>query len=479
MENSQNLSLSQRQQQTLAPLQLQYVKALEMTAPEFDDEVRRELDDNPALEAVDEDSTAETESFGESAEELQSADYSDPDEMPQYLLEAHNWSADGEMREHVAVSGGESLLESLQRQLNEMRGISDDERRIAGFIIGNIDDNGYLTRSPAALANDISIACNADVTTRQVNKVLKKVQLLDPPGIGAVDLRDTMLIQLRRRNDGSAAFRYAIAIVKDYFDLLSKMHLNRLRSSMWIPRDMLDEAMKIIRTLDPKPGAQVGGGEDARTRHITPDFYVEVDADDNITLSLGGNVPMLRVEESFTVDPEPTAKNGRLTRMEEAARAFVRQKRDEANLFINAARMRRETLRRVMTAIVGIQREFFLTDDPMKLKPMVLKDVSAVTGDDLSVISRATSGKYVATRQGIYPLKYFFNEHRKDGEDSSSYHVMEIIRSMIEKEDKTAPLSDDALADELKKRGFKVARRTVAKYRERLALPVARLRRRE
>lgn len=479
MENSQNLSLSQRQQQTLAPLQLQYVKALEMTAPEFDDEVRRELDDNPALEAVDEDTTAETESFGESAEELQSADYSDPDEMPQYLLEAHNWSADGEMREHVAVSGGESLLESLQRQLNEMRGISDDERRIAGFIIGNIDDNGYLTRSPAALANDISIACNADVTTRQVNKVLKKVQLLDPPGIGAVDLRDTMLIQLRRRNDGSAAFRYAIAIVKDYFDLLSKMHLNRLRSSMWIPRDMLDEAMKIIRTLDPKPGAQVGGGEDARTRHITPDFYVEVDADDNITLSLGGNVPMLRVEESFTVDPEPTAKNGRLTRMEEAARAFVRQKRDEANLFINAARMRRETLRRVMTAIVGIQREFFLTDDPMKLKPMVLKDVSAVTGDDLSVISRATSGKYVATRQGVYPLKYFFNEHRKDGEDSSSYHVMEIIRSMIEKEDKTAPLSDDALADELKKRGFKVARRTVAKYRERLALPVARLRRRE
>lgn len=479
MENSQNLSLSQRQQQTLAPLQLQYVKALEMTAPEFDDEVRRELDDNPALEAVDEDSPAETESFGESAEELQSADYSDPDEMPQYLLEAHNWSADGEMREHVAVSGGESLLESLQRQLNEMRGISDDERRIAGFIIGNIDDNGYLTRSPAALANDISIACNADVTTRQVNKVLKKVQLLDPPGIGAVDLRDTMLIQLRRRNDGSAAFRYAIAIVKDYFDLLSKMHLNRLRSSMWIPRDMLDEAMKIIRTLDPKPGAQVGGGEDARTRHITPDFYVEVDADDNITLSLGGNVPMLRVEESFTVDPEPTAKNGRLTRMEEAARAFVRQKRDEANLFINAARMRRETLRRVMTAIVGIQREFFLTDDPMKLKPMVLKDVSAVTGDDLSVISRATSGKYVATRQGIYPLKYFFNEHRKDGEDNSSYHVMEIIRSMIDKEDKTAPLSDDALADELKKRGFKVARRTVAKYRERLALPVARLRRRE
>lgn len=479
MENSQNLSLSQRQQQTLAPLQLQYVKALEMTAPEFDDEVRRELDDNPALEAVDEDSPAETESFGESAEELQSADYSDPDEMPQYLLEAHNWSADGEMREHVAVSGGESLLESLQRQLNEMRGISDDERRIAGFIIGNIDDNGYLTRSPAALANDISIACNADVTTRQVNKVLKKVQLLDPPGIGAVDLRDTMLIQLRRRNDGSAAFRYAIAIVKDYFDLLSKMHLNRLRSSMWIPRDMLDEAMKIVRTLDPKPGAQVGGGEDARTRHITPDFYVEVDADDNITLSLGGNVPMLRVEESFTVDPEPTAKNGRLTRMEEAARAFVRQKRDEANLFINAARMRRETLRRVMTAIVGIQREFFLTDDPMKLKPMVLKDVSAVTGDDLSVISRATSGKYVATRQGVYPLKYFFNEHRKDGEDSSSYHVMEIIRSMIEKEDKTAPLSDDALADELKKRGFKVARRTVAKYRERLALPVARLRRRE
>ena len=479
MENSQNLSLSQRQQQTLAPLQLQYVKALEMTAPEFDDEVRRELDDNPALEAVDEDSPAETESFGESAEELQSADYSDPDEMPQYLLEAHNWSADGEMREHVAVIGGESLLESLQRQLNEMRGISDDERRIAGFIIGNIDDNGYLTRSPAALANDISIACNADVTTRQVNKVLKKVQLLDPPGIGAVDLRDTMLIQLRRRNDGSAAFRYAIAIVKDYFDLLSKMHLNRLRSSMWIPRDMLDEAMKIIRTLDPKPGAQVGGGEDARTRHITPDFYVEVDADDNITLSLGGNVPMLRVEASFTVDPEPTAKNGRLTRMEEAARAFVRQKRDEANLFINAARMRRETLRRVMTAIVGIQREFFLTDDPMKLKPMVLKDVSAVTGDDLSVISRATSGKYVATRQGVYPLKYFFNEHRKDGEDSSSYHVMEIIRSMIEKEDKTAPLSDDALADELKKRGFKVARRTVAKYRERLALPVARLRRRE
>ncbi len=478
MEHSQNLSLSQRQQQTLAPLQLQYVKALEMTAPEFDDEVRRELDDNPALEAVEEESPAETESFGESAEQLQSADYSDPDDVPQYLLEAHNWSADGEMREHVAVSGGESLLESLQRQLNEMCGLNDDERRIAGFIIGNIDDNGYLTRSPASLANDISIACNADVTTRQVNKVLKKVQLLDPPGVGAVDLRDTMLIQLRRRDDGSTEFYHAITIVKDYFDLLSKMHLDRIRSAMWLSREKLENAMKIIRTLDPKPGAQVGGGEDARTCHITPDFYVEADADDNITLSLGGSVPLLRVEESFTVDPEPTAKDGRLSRMEETARAFVRQKRDEATLFINAARMRRETLRRVMTAIVGIQREFFLTDDPMKLKPMVLKDVSAVTGDDLSVISRATSGKYVATRQGIYPLKFFFNEHRKDGEDSSSHHVMEIIRSLIEEEDKTSPLSDDALGAELKKRGFKVARRTVAKYREKLELPVARLRRR-
>lgn len=478
MDNSLNLSLSQRQQQTLAPLQLQYVKALEMTAPEFDEEVRRELDDNPALEAVSETSDTEIESFGESAEQLQKADYSDPDEMPSYLLEAHNRSADDPVREHIAVSSGETLMDSLTRQLDEMVGLSDDQRQIARYIIGNIDDNGYLTRTPAAMANDISVATGVDVDTQQVNTALKKVRLMEPAGVGAIDLRDTMLLQLQRRKEGGHALTVATEIVRDYFDLLSKMHLDRLRSLLGLTPEQLEDAMRLIRTLDPKPGAQVGGAEDERIRHISPDFYVESDSDDNITLTLGGHSPQLQIEESFRVDPESQSKDMRLSRMEEAARAFVRQKRDEAAMFIKASEMRRATLRRVMTAIINLQREFFLTDNPMKLRPMVLKDVAAVTGDDMSVISRATAGKYVATRQGVYPLKYFFNEHRKEGDDSSTHQVLEIIRTLIDEEDKKSPLSDEAITAALRGRGIEIARRTVAKYREKIGAPVARLRRR-
>lgn len=478
MENGLNLNLSQRQQQTLAPLQLQYVKALEMSAPEFDEEVRRELDDNPALEAAEEFHDSESEQFGESPEQLQKADYSDPDDMPSYLLETHNRSAGDNVYEPVAVNGGESLMESLMGQLDVMTGINDYERQIARFIIGNIDNNGYLTRTPSAIADDISIETGEDVTASQVNAVLKKVRTLDPAGVGAVDLRDTMLLQLRRRNSGNPALSTAVTMVRDYFDLLSKMHLDRLRSNMGITPAQFEEAMDIIRTLDPKPGAQIGGGEDDRTRHIVPDFFVEADSDGNITLTLGGTVPQLRVEESFLVDPAMPAKGRRLTGMEEAARAFVKQKREEAQLFIRAAEMRRATLQRVMTAIIGLQRDFFLTDNPLKLRPMVLKDVAAVTGDDMSVISRATAGKYVATQQGVYPLKFFFNEHRKGGDGSSTHQVLDAIRSMIESEDKTSPLSDEAITAALSGKGYDIARRTVAKYREKLGIPVARLRRR-
>lgn len=474
---SLQLSARQRLQQSLSPLQVRYFKMLEMSEARVEDEVRRELDENPALEIADRTSDSEltSDSFGETAEEMQLADYRSEDDIPAYRFEARNHSADDRHFEPVAVESEGTLLDSLRSQL-ALTGLEDADMAIGNYIIGNIDDNGYLTRTPDIMADDLAMISGADITPADVRRVLDIVRGLEPAGIGAIDLRECLLLQLRRMQP-TAAVDAAREIVAHYFDLFSKKHYDHIIAATSMSRETLRNAIDTIRTLNPKPGGELGGDPAAdRLRHISPDFAVETDPDGQITVSLLSNTPELAVERTFAADG---SVNPDIRRRESPdTDAFIRRQRDSAQDFIRILKMRSETLMRVMTAITSLQRRFFLTGNEADIRPMILKDVSAVTGDDQSVISRATAGKYVTTPWGIFPLKHFFNERfSADDPDTSSREIHAALKSIIDNEDRSRPLSDDAISSALASRGFDVARRTVTKYREQLGYPVARLRR--
>lgn len=466
-------TLAQRQQQTLSPSQVRFVRLLEMNGPEIEEEVRRELDDNPALEIADP-VVQTTESFDESAEQLQLADYGSEDDIPSYRLEARNHSGGFDRAaDPVVAESGISLYDSLMEQIGHS-GLDSRDIEIARYIVGNIDDNGYMTRSLPAIADDIAVALGVDIDTGHIRAIYDKVRELDPAGVGATDLRDCLLLQLRRRRP-SPAVDTATEIVAHYFDLFSLKHYDRLRSATGASPEALREAIEVITSLNPKPGSAVEGGTSDMARQVWPDFSVEVDGDE-ITLTLLNNIPELRIESTFAGDDDLDSVVAE-TRRQRDARAFIRTRRDDAASFIRLLKMRQATLYRVMAAIVKIQRRFFLSGDESDLRPMILKDVANLTGDDLSVISRVTVGKYVATASGVYPLKFFFNERRKDDDDASTYEILAAIRTIVDGENHSAPLSDEAITRLLEKRGYAIARRTVTKYRERLGIPVARLRR--
>ncbi len=479
MEESLQLSTEQRLQQRLTPLQVQFVKMLEMTGPEVENEVQRVLDENPALERCDNDerdnnlTEDSTEVFNESAEEIQLADYRDEDEIPPYRLEARNYSADDKYYEPVAVDSSDTLIESLNAQLMEYD-LDDTELAIAQYIIGNLDDNGYMTRDLTAICDDLAFNAGIDVPLSLIKNMFEIVRGLEPAGVAAIDLRDCLLLQLKRK-EKSKQNDIATDIIDNYFDLFSRKHYDRLCSCLNISTEELKEVKTIITSLNPKPGSILTGGVSDSTRHIIPDFSIEVDDDNgNITLTLPNRIPELQIEETFSEKACEIPQNA--TRSQREAAAFIKQKRDEASGFIKILKMRQETLYRVMKAIVKIQHEFFLTDDESKIKPMILKDISAITGQDLSVISRATTGKYVMTQRGIYPLKLFFNERPTDDDDTSSHEILAALKDIIANENKRRPLSDEAITNALGEQGYNIARRTVTKYRERLGLPVARLR---
>lgn len=485
MKEALQQTLAQRMQQRLSPQQVRLVRMLEMSEPEMEEEVRRELDDNPALTEADsqdfnggETREGHDDDFNETAEEMQRADYLHDDDIPYYRQNISNYSPDDSRYEPTAIASPETLGESLERQLSELT-LSDRQMKLGRYIIGNIDGNGYLTRTLRELEDDLALNVGLEVDPVELREILDIIRSLDPPGVGASDLRESLLLQLRRRRDSDPGVKTATEIVKDYFDLFSMRHFDRLGSLLRVDRDELRRADEVIRSLDPKPGSRVGGSEaDDRLRQITPDFYVETDDDGHIRISMPSRVPSLAIERSFEPESTPLVAAGEAaSARRNQALQFITRKRDEAEDFIELVRMRRDTLLRVMEAIVKVQRAFFESDDETRIRPMVLKDIAAVTGLDISVISRATQGKYVATPSGIYPLKMFFNERLNDREDASSIEIMEAIRLLIAGEDVSAPLSDDQLTERLTRQGYNIARRTVAKYRERLGLPVARLRR--
>lgn len=459
-----------------------------MNGPEFEEEIRKAVDEMPALEADSAErseglrSDAPTEDgsqFAESEQDIQLADYRSDDDIPDYLrrqFSRRTQASPDDYYEPVVADGAESLAEHLSRQLAETD-LSEDDRLIAQYIIGNLDDNGYLARHPSAIADDMAFTTGRIFTPEQIREVWDRIRQLDPPGIGATDLRDCLLLQLKQLPH-SVESRAALEIVRDYFDLLAKKHYTKIMATMEIDEELLKGALDVITHLNPKPASLLESTGGGAARAVVPDFLVEVDADENLTLTMLNRVPELSVEQTFAEDtPLPEGSPRELA----AARSFLRQRRDEATDFIKIVEMRQQTLFRVMSAILKFQRRFFLTEDEAQIQPMVLRELADATGLDISVISRATQGKYVMTPRGVYPLKMFFNERRvKDSElpddDNTTPKILAAIRQIIEEEDKAHPLSDERITRELTRQGFDIARRTVAKYREKLGFPVGRLR---
>lgn len=463
-----------KQLQRLTPMQVQFVRMLEMTGPELEGEVNRALDEMPALEiAENQGVTPDNDGFNETAEQVQLADYGNDDDIPSYMLDARNRSVNDTYYTPVAVNDELTLTEDLSRQLSELP-LSPRQLTIANYIIGNLDSNGYLKRTPEAIADDITFTESIETEAAEVSKVIDIIRTLDPAGVGAVDLRDCLLLQLNRRQPTVEVIT-AREIITHYFDLFSKKHFDRLADLLGIDTERLTAAVDIISRLNPKPGNQLNDSAIEHSgRQIVPELQVEIDSDNNLTVSLLNNIPDLALSRSFSLD---TPMSATLTpRQRTDAATFIRTRRDEAQAFIKTLQMRQSTLLNVMTAIASLQRDFFLTGDETRLHPMILKDVAAVTGYDLSVISRATASKYVLAPSGIYPLKFFFNERPKADDDVTSHQIIDAIKTIISQEDKRSPLPDETIATMLSEKGFNIARRTVAKYRERLGLPVARLR---
>ncbi|MDD2961835.1 MAG: RNA polymerase factor sigma-54 [Muribaculaceae bacterium] len=482
MQEKLSLSTQQKLQQRLSPLQVQFVHLLEMNRVEIEEEVRHEIDENPAIDVADtgvaESTTNNDEhgdAFTESAEDIQRADYKDEEDIPYYRLNVSNASADDDTPESVIVAEG-SIIDYLEEQLAE-RELSEREHDIATYIIGNIDDNGYLQRGVGAIADDIVFQTGLDVTNCEVEEVLQIVRDLEPAGVGALDLRDCLLLQLERKGANEISM-LAYRVIDEYFDEFSKKHYEKIVSALGVSEDRLKDILKEIRTLNPKPGSTIiGSTSDSHSQQIIPDFSVEIDGE-SLQLTLLNNIPELQIEENFAIMYDTMTNAKKLSRKEEEASTFVKQKYESASGFIKILRQRQETLFGTMRAIVNRQREFFLSGDEARLKPMVLKDIAEITNHDLSVISRATTNKYVITQWGIFPLKFFFNEglQHESGEEVSSREIQSILKKVIEEENKKRPYSDKQLCEILCKNGYEIARRTVAKYREKLAIPVARLR---
>lgn len=487
MKEALHLTQEQKLQQRLSPQQVQFVRLLEMNRLEMEDEVRHEVLDNPAIEVaenqdVDGDSERE-ESDGEESTDIapdtsmaRDADdpEDDPDDVPSYKLNISNRSDDDKVFEPI-ITSETTLIDYLTEQINEQN-LTERERMIADYIIGSIDSNGYLTRTVSAIADDLLFQGGVDASEEEIEGVKQVIRELDPAGVGASDLRDCLLIQLERMPGTELNLR-SYRVIDKYFGEFSKKHYDKIISAMRLTTDEFREVLDNIRSLNPKPGSLYGSGESAKAQHIIPDFNVEVDGD-TITLTLPNNIPDLQIEESFKAMYDNISVSRPRNRAEEEGNRFIKDKYESADQFIKMLKQRQQTLFATMRAIVDIQRRFFLTEDESTLRPMVLKDIGAVTGLDLSVISRATSGKYVATQGGVYPLKYFFNEGMKheSGEDVSTREIQSALKDIIEKEDKSKPYSDEVLCRMLNEKGYEIARRTIAKYRERLGYSVARLR---
>lgn len=476
--------LQLKQQQRLSPLQMQVIKLTELPYLELEERVKQELEDNPALEEGREisDDYDNEDSFDESGdnrdeitqEDMTLGDYMNDEDIPDYQIASSGKQA---IREEIPFSQAASMREFLIDQLNETD-LNDEDRKIGEYIIGNIDDSGYLDRSLIAISDDLIFQQNIDASVDKLEHILKVIHDFDPAGIAARSLQECLLLQLQRK-EKTEVVDLAVKILTKYFDDFTKRHYDKIMKHLSVDEPALKDAIQEITTLNPKPGNNWGDALSLTLSTIVPDFIVEA-YNGELYLSLNNrNIPELKISREYSnlLKGYSESKEGMTNDAKNAAQ-FVKQKLDSARWFIEAIRQRHETLQRSMQAIIDLQYDFFLTGDESQLKPMILKDVAERTGYDISTISRVSNSKYVQTNFGVYSLKYFFSESMQTdtGEEISSREVKAILKECIEVEDKRKPLTDDKLCEILKEKGYVIARRTVAKYREQMNVPIARLR---
>ncbi len=478
--------LQQKLQQKLSPQQIQLMKMLQIPTMELEQRIKEEMEVNPALEEGQDESAEDAEKDEFSNEEAEKpendndqdidlSDYFDADDTPDYKLYANNNGPDQEERE-TPIGAGKSFHDLLYAQLG-LADLEPDQAVLAEYLIGNLDENGYLRRELPAIVNDLAFNLNISTNAHELEEVLRAIQEFDPPGVAARDLRECLLIQIRRSEDKGPHIVLAAQVITKYFEEFTRKHYEKIARRMDLTEEELKPAIDFILHLNPKPGNSMM--ESARTvQHVIPDFLLIVE-NDELKLSLNSrNAPELRVSREYREMLEHFAKTKSKDAKEKETLVFVKQKIDSARWFIDAINQRNETLLYCMQAIVDYQREFFLSGDETKLRPMILKDIADMVSMDISTISRVANSKYVQTPYGTYLLKFFFSESLStdEGEEVSSREVKKILKDAIEGENKRRPLTDDRLAKLLNDKGYNIARRTVAKYREQLNIPVARLR---
>ncbi|GGF19439.1 RNA polymerase factor sigma-54 [Echinicola rosea] len=479
----QKLNLNQVLSQKLSPQQIQFIKLLQVPTAELEARVEEELEINPALEeGKEENDNTQEEVLADNYEEgnkddkdINLDDYLSDDYGGYKMQGDGNYSPDEEERE-MPLSSGTSLHEQLLSQLSFLR-LDERQKLIGKQLIGSIESDGYIRRDLEAIINDLAFSQNVETDLDEVEEVLRKIQNFDPAGIAARSLQECLIIQLERKeHQEDEVVQKAIRVVNDCFDEFTKKHYDKILKKCNLSEEDLKEVIQMITRLNPKPG----GGSDGlmRTQYIIPDFLLNmVNGKPEITLN-SRNAPELRVSRSYSEMFEAYEKSDKKDKKLKDTVSFVKQKLDAAKWFIDAIKQRQQTLLKTMHAILDYQEEFFEEGDETKLKPMILKDIAERIDMDISTVSRVANSKAIQTEFGVYPLKYFFSEgiSTEGGEDVSNREVKSVLHKLVDNEDKRKPLSDDKLVKLLNEKGYNIARRTVAKYREQLQIPVARLR---
>ncbi len=477
-----NFKLSQK----LSPQQIQLMKMIQLPTQAFEQRISQELEENPALEGGKEESENYEDEFENDYDEnydegnevietdINVDDYLSDDEVPSYKLSANNYSADDEDRQ-TPYAAGTSFNQHLLTQLNTYR-LDEEEEEIAKFLVGSVDESGYIRREIQEIVDDLAFTQNVYTTEAKVEKMLRIVQELDPAGVAARDLQECLLLQLERKEQ-SPPVALALSIVEDAFDHFSKKHYKKLIQKFDISEEQLRNAIHEIEGLNPKPGGTFSGNT-RMVEHVVPDFAIKI-VDGELDLTLNGrNAPELHVSRDYTNMLKGYKESKDKSKAQKDAVMFIKQKLDAAKWFIDAIKQRQQTLFVTMNEIMQQQEEYFLTGDERKLRPMILKDIADKIHMDVSTVSRVANSKYVDTPYGTKLIKDFFSESMKNdqGEDVSTKEIKKILEITISEENKRKPFTDDKLAKILKEKGYPIARRTIAKYREQLDLPVARLR---
>ncbi len=481
-----NQRLQQKLLQKLSPQQIQMIKLLEVPTLQIEERIKKELEENPALEEGQEED--EVPSEGEDGDDFEETDkdkdeftlddYIEEDDIPEYRLQANNYSKDDDKRTEIPFSVGFSFHEHLESQL-ALRDLTEKQKILGEYIIGNIDEDGYLRRELVNIVDDLAFLQNVETNEQELEEVLSIIQDLEPSGVGARDLRECLLLQIEKRDKAQKSLSLAYSILDNYFEEFTKRHYDKIIGRLGISEAELKEAIEEVLKLNPKPGGVYSDPFSKTSQPIIPDFILEI-GEEGFDLHLNSrNLPELRLSNAYSEMLQSYSKDKSQKKEMKDAVMFVKQKIDSARWFIDAIKQRQNTLLLTMNAILEYQQEYFIDGDETRLKPMILKDVAEMTGLDISTVSRVANSKFIQTHFGIFSLKFFFSEglQTDSGEEVSTREIKRILQDCIENEQKRRPLTDERLTEILQEKGYLIARRTVAKYREQLNIPVARLRR--